>query len=157
MQIVVSLCIEFITHRYFIDSGSRAVTQVVCTCVQVSVCSNQPLTCLRAELQRQHIARRSSPLAYALLEDGAGVMFLFLLQIAVHQKLEEDQKSNALQPVNICKSHGSDLQFRFRKAPVFYNLKKLLIFLGYELSMVIHKWEHYYGCGEASSDLASLF
>lgn len=83
------------------------------------------------------------------------MMFLFLQQIAVHQKLEEEQKSNALQSVNICKSHGSDLQFSFRKAPVFYNLKKLLIFLGYELSMVIHKWEHYYGCGETSSDLAS--
>lgn len=56
MQVVVSLCIEFITQRYFIDSGSGAVTQVVCTCVQVSVCS---LTCLRAGLQRQHLARQS--------------------------------------------------------------------------------------------------
>lgn len=56
MWIVVSLCIEFITQRYFIDSGSEAVTQAVCTCVRVSVCSNQPLTCLRAGLQRQHLA-----------------------------------------------------------------------------------------------------
>lgn len=29
-------------------------------------------------------------------------MFLFLVQTAAHQKLKSDQRSNSLQPVNIC-------------------------------------------------------